>query len=79
MSAMREVYGPNYSEFPDDPEVWARVVGQGRARRVYGIGSSDLDYLVTGTSSSVGSAPSQAEYQRSQEEVSLLPIDVTKS
>ncbi|XP_022041340.2 uncharacterized protein LOC110943917 [Helianthus annuus] len=80
LSAMREVYGPNYSEFPDDPEVWARVVGQGRTRRVYGIGSSDLDYLVTGTSSSsVGSAPSHAEYQRSQEEVSLLPIDVTKS
>ncbi|KAF5776982.1 hypothetical protein HanXRQr2_Chr12g0530301 [Helianthus annuus] len=72
LSAMREVYGPNYSEFPDDPEVWARVVGQGRARRVYGIGSSDLDYLVTGTSSSVGSAPSQAEYQRSQEEVQVM-------
>ncbi|XP_021969989.1 uncharacterized protein LOC110865095 isoform X1 [Helianthus annuus] len=73
LSAMREVYGPNYSEFPDDPEVWARVVGQGRTRRVYGIGSSDLDYLVTGTSSSsVGSAPSHAEYQRSQEEVQVM-------
>ncbi|KAM0020186.1 hypothetical protein Hdeb2414_s0025g00664391 [Helianthus debilis subsp. tardiflorus] len=72
LSAMREVYGPNYSEFPDGPEVWARVVGQGRARQVYGIGTSDLDYLVTGTSSSVGSAPSQAEYQRSQEEVQVM-------
>ncbi|MFS7965582.1 hypothetical protein Hanom_Chr09g00763921 [Helianthus anomalus] len=66
------VYGPNYSEFPYDPEVWARVVGQDRMGRVYGIGSSDLEFLVTGTSSSVGSAPSQAEYQRSQEEVQVM-------
>ncbi|KAJ0444530.1 hypothetical protein HanOQP8_Chr16g0631261 [Helianthus annuus] len=61
LSAMREVYGPNYSEYPDDldPQVWARVIGQGRTRRVYMIGSSDLEYLVTGTSSSsAGSAPS---------------------
>ncbi|KAM0037227.1 hypothetical protein Hdeb2414_s0014g00435731 [Helianthus debilis subsp. tardiflorus] len=69
---MHEVCGPKYSEFPDDPEVRARVVGQGRTRRVYGIGSSYLEYLVTGTSSSVGSAPSQAEYQRSQEEVQVM-------
>ncbi|KAJ0538253.1 hypothetical protein HanHA300_Chr08g0272901 [Helianthus annuus] len=72
LRAMREVYGPNYSEFPDHPEVWARVVRQGRTHRVYRIGSSDLEYLVTGTSSSVGSAPSQAEYQQSQEEVQVM-------
>ncbi|KAJ0575226.1 hypothetical protein HanIR_Chr05g0210371 [Helianthus annuus] len=55
--------------------VWARVigVGEGRTRRVYGIGSSDLQYLVTGTSSYfVGSAPLQAEYQRSQEEAQVM-------
>ncbi|MFS7976635.1 hypothetical protein Hanom_Chr10g00894681 [Helianthus anomalus] len=67
LSAMREVYGPNYSEFPDDPEVWARVVGQGRTRRVYEIGSLDLEYLVTGTSSSsVGSARLQVQVMRTQ-------------
>ncbi|KAM0017982.1 hypothetical protein Hdeb2414_s0027g00694091 [Helianthus debilis subsp. tardiflorus] len=74
LSAMCEVYGPNYYEHPDDPEVWARAIGQGRTRWVYGIGSSDLEYLVTGTSSSSsdGSTPSQAEYQRSQEEVQVM-------
>ncbi|KAJ0439443.1 hypothetical protein HanHA300_Chr16g0625401 [Helianthus annuus] len=73
LNAMREVYGPNYSEYPDDPEVWARVIGQGHTRQVYMIGSSDLEYLVTETSSSsAGSAPSQAEYQRSQEEVQVM-------
>ncbi|KAJ0803200.1 putative 1,4-beta-D-xylan synthase [Helianthus annuus] len=72
LSAMENVYGPNFSEYPDDPAVWARVIGEGRTRRVYGIGSSDLNYLVTGTSSSAGSAPSQAEYQRSQEEAQVM-------
>ncbi|MFS7961669.1 hypothetical protein Hanom_Chr08g00717811 [Helianthus anomalus] len=79
LRAMEDVYGPNFSEYPDDPAVWARVIGEGRTRRVYGIGSSDLQYLVTETCSSfVGSAPSQAEYQRSQEEVFLLPFGITK-
>ncbi|KAJ0515129.1 putative transposase, Ptta/En/Spm, plant [Helianthus annuus] len=72
LRAMEDVYGPNFSEYPDDPAVWARVIGEGHTRRVYGIGSSDLQYLMTGTcSSSAGSAPSQAEYQRSQEELKL--------
>ncbi|KAJ0790074.1 putative transposase, Ptta/En/Spm, plant [Helianthus annuus] len=73
LRAMEDVYGPNFSEYPDDPAVWARVIGEGRTRRVYGIGSSDLQYLMTGTcSSSAGSAPSQAEYQRSQEEAQVM-------
>ncbi|XP_022040882.1 uncharacterized protein LOC110943441 [Helianthus annuus] len=72
LSAMENVYRPNFSEYPDDPAVWARVIGEGRTRRVYGIGSSDLNYLVTGTSSFAGSAPSQAEYQRSQEEAQVM-------
>ncbi|XP_035845142.1 uncharacterized protein LOC118491452 [Helianthus annuus] len=65
--------GPNFSEYPDDSEVWACVIGEGRTRCVYGVRSSDLQYLVTGTSSSSdGSAPSQAEYQRSQEEAQVM-------
>ncbi|KAI7730824.1 LOW QUALITY PROTEIN: hypothetical protein M8C21_012245 [Ambrosia artemisiifolia] len=68
---MSDVYGPNFSEYPDDPE--ARVIGEGRTRRVYGVGYSNLHVLVTGqSSSSAGSAPSHAEYQRSQEEAEVM-------
>ncbi|MFS7995083.1 hypothetical protein Hanom_Chr12g01113891 [Helianthus anomalus] len=29
LSAMCDVYGPNFSGYPDDPEVWAVLIGQG--------------------------------------------------
>ncbi|MFS7978275.1 hypothetical protein Hanom_Chr10g00913621 [Helianthus anomalus] len=72
---MHDLHGSDFTEVPDypevwAPEVWARVQAGGRRNRVYGVGSSDLHYMVTGTSSSSsGSASSSIDYQRSQEEV----------
>ncbi|MFS7927369.1 hypothetical protein Hanom_Chr04g00308281 [Helianthus anomalus] len=66
---MLDLHGSDFTEVPDDPEVWARVQAGGRRNRVFGVGSSNLHYMVTGTSSSSSKcASSSINYQRSQEE-----------
>ncbi|MFS7927334.1 hypothetical protein Hanom_Chr04g00307851 [Helianthus anomalus] len=67
---MHDLHGSDFTEVPDDPEVWARVQAGGRRNWVYGVGFSDLHYMVTWTSSSSsGCASSSIDYQWSQEEV----------
>ncbi|KAJ0700748.1 hypothetical protein HanOQP8_Chr10g0371651 [Helianthus annuus] len=72
LEAMHELHGLDLTDCPDDPEVWARVQPEGhRTTRPFGVDSSDLHYMMSGTSSSSsGCAPSSIEYQRSLEEVS---------
>ncbi|KAL8210232.1 hypothetical protein R6Q57_006964 [Mikania cordata] len=53
-SYLEEMIEKNGLEFSvDDPEVWSRVVEPNlkRKRRVYGIGSSDINYVVSGIAS----------------------------
>ena len=55
---MKDLYGAKFTK--DDAKVWKCVQAGARTTRIYGIGSTDIDYLMTGTpSSSFGVAPSQ--------------------
>ncbi|KAK9069252.1 hypothetical protein SSX86_013368 [Deinandra increscens subsp. villosa] len=60
-------------DFVDDPDVWIRLQPEGSSTRIYGIGSSDPNFVVTGTpSSSCGITPLYAEYRQAQEKVVVL-------
>ncbi|KAL8240902.1 hypothetical protein R6Q59_014257 [Mikania micrantha] len=62
---MIKEYGLNFTH--DDARVWQRLHGNGGPKRVFGIGSSDLDFVVTGTpSSSYGSTLSYVDKQAQQ-------------
>ncbi|KAK1419809.1 hypothetical protein QVD17_29167 [Tagetes erecta] len=75
LEEMLKVYGPDFTE--DDPDVWVRVQTGGSMTRVFGIGSSDLGYLVTGIpSSSQGLTPSYTEYRLSQQKVQKLEAQI---
>ncbi|KAK1439189.1 hypothetical protein QVD17_05005 [Tagetes erecta] len=75
LEEMIRVYGPDFTE--DDPDVWVRVQTGGSTARVFGIGSSDLGYLVTGIpSSSQGLTPSYTEYRLSQQKVQKLEAQI---
>ncbi|MFS7987856.1 hypothetical protein Hanom_Chr11g01027751 [Helianthus anomalus] len=55
----------------------ASIMLGGRRIRVYEVGSSDLHYMVTETSSSSsGCAPSSIDYQRSQEEAQAMRTEL---
>ncbi|KAL8209063.1 hypothetical protein R6Q57_008475 [Mikania cordata] len=71
---MIERYGEDVTQHPmGDVELWERTQGGSK----FGIGSSDSDFVVTGTrSSSSGSTLFYAEYQRSQEKVQDLQSQV---
>ncbi|XP_076958845.1 uncharacterized protein LOC143634712 [Bidens hawaiensis] len=58
---MLEKYGPEFSD--DDPVVWSQVVAKGHTKRVFGIGSSDLNYVVTGRPTSYEITRSSIEKQ----------------
>ncbi|KAL8229927.1 hypothetical protein R6Q57_014827 [Mikania cordata] len=64
---MLERYGEDVTQYSvGDIELWERTQGGSKFR----IGSSDSNFIITGTlSSSSGSTPSYVEYQRSQEKV----------
>ncbi|KAL8249718.1 hypothetical protein R6Q59_006586 [Mikania micrantha] len=74
LSAMTDMYGPDFTE--DNADVWERVQAKDPTsrysnQRVYGIGDSDINFVVTGApSSSRGVPQSYAEYRQSQEKVS---------
>ncbi|KAL8209448.1 hypothetical protein R6Q57_006180 [Mikania cordata] len=76
LSAMIEMYGPGFTH--DNVDVWERVqakdsISRHTSRRVYGIGDSDISFVVTGApSSSCGVTPSYVEYRQSQEKVKDL-------
>ncbi|KAL8239294.1 hypothetical protein R6Q59_015861 [Mikania micrantha] len=72
LEEMMEKYGPEFKD--DDPDVWGHVVNaEGRAKRIYGIGSSDVDYVVTGkASTSSGIVQSDHDQRLSQEKVCSL-------
>ncbi|KAL8227272.1 hypothetical protein R6Q57_017104 [Mikania cordata] len=70
LQEMIKEYGLNFTQ--DDARVWERLLGNGGPKRVFGIGSSDLDFVVTETSSSsYGSTPSFVD-QQAQQRVLLL-------
>ncbi|KAK1411390.1 hypothetical protein QVD17_37938 [Tagetes erecta] len=71
LQAMTKKYGANFTN--DDHDVYLGLQEGGSSRRIYGIGSSDLNYMITGIpSSSYGIAPSYIEYRKSQERVEKL-------
>ncbi|KAL8255709.1 hypothetical protein R6Q59_030776 [Mikania micrantha] len=71
---MLERYEEDVIQHPvGDVELWERTQGG----KKFGIGSSDSSFIITGTpSSSSGSTPTYAEYQRSQEKVQELQSQV---
>ncbi|KAL8227704.1 hypothetical protein R6Q57_015288 [Mikania cordata] len=73
-TSMLERYGEDVTQHPvGDVELWESTQGGSK----FGIGSSDSNFIITGTPSlSSGSAPSYVEYQRSQEKVRELQSQV---
>ncbi|KAL4592238.1 hypothetical protein LXL04_005226 [Taraxacum kok-saghyz] len=73
--AMIEKFGRDLTQHPvGDVDVWVdaqRKRGKRNASRIYGVGCSDPNYVITGTSSS-GNAPTFAEYEQSQRRVQEL-------
>ncbi|KAD4889362.1 hypothetical protein E3N88_21435 [Mikania micrantha] len=84
LSAMTDMYGPDFTE--DNADVRERVRERVQAKdptsrysnqRVYGIGDSDINFVVTGApSSSRGVPQSYAEHRQSQENVKDLESQV---
>ncbi|KAL8204746.1 hypothetical protein R6Q57_010369 [Mikania cordata] len=78
-SYLEEMIEKNGLEFSvDDPEMWSRIVEPNlkRTRRVYGIGSSDINYVVTGIASS-SSGVTQCDTQHlSQKKIHDLEIQI---
>nr|KAJ0191704.1 hypothetical protein LSAT_V11C800395860 [Lactuca sativa] len=68
-SAMVEKYGEGLTQHPNG-DVQAQE-GRGKCRRIYGVGSSYLHFVVTETSSN-GNKPTSSEYQQSQQQVQEL-------
>ncbi|KAL8199774.1 hypothetical protein R6Q57_013342 [Mikania cordata] len=65
LEEMTKEYRLNFTQ--GDARVWERLHRNGGPKRVFGIGSSYLDFVVTGTpSSSYGSAPSYVDKQAQQ-------------
>ncbi|KAD2806026.1 hypothetical protein E3N88_39403 [Mikania micrantha] len=67
LEEMTKEYGLNFTQ--DDARIWERLHGNSGLKRVFGIGSSDLSFVVTGTpssSSSYGSTPSFVDQQAQQ-------------
>ena len=69
---MIEKFGRDLTQHPvGDVDVWVdaqRKRGKRKASRIYGVGCSDPNFVITGTSSS-GNAPTFAEYEQSQRRV----------
>ncbi|KAD2804554.1 hypothetical protein E3N88_37931 [Mikania micrantha] len=76
LQEMIEKYGPEFKD--DDPNVWGHVVyAEGRTKRIYGIGSSDVDYVMTGkASTSSGIAQSDHDQRLSQEKIHNLEVQM---
>ncbi|XP_076959826.1 uncharacterized protein LOC143636017 [Bidens hawaiensis] len=70
---MLEKYGPDFSE--DDHVVWSHVVAKGRTKRVFGIGSSDLNYVVTERPTSYENTRSSIE-QQLQENIHNMEVQM---
>ncbi|KAD3066645.1 hypothetical protein E3N88_34525 [Mikania micrantha] len=76
LSAMIEMYVPGFTQ--DNVDVWEHVQARDSTSRhtsrwVYGIGDSDISFVVTrAPSSSCGVTPSYVEYRQSQEKVEDL-------
>ncbi|KAK9067541.1 hypothetical protein SSX86_011652 [Deinandra increscens subsp. villosa] len=74
----KEAYGAyetdmlkKYGKQHDDSDLWVGKQG-GSGTRIFGIGSSDPQFVVTGKSSTIESGPLIAEYERSQKRVQEL-------
>ncbi|KAL8237986.1 hypothetical protein R6Q59_019067 [Mikania micrantha] len=78
-SYLEEMIEKNGLDFTvDDPEVWSRVVELNlkRTRRVYGIGSSDINYVVSGIAS-LSSGVTQYDTQKlSQKKIHDLEVQI---
>ncbi|KAL8236146.1 hypothetical protein R6Q59_017227 [Mikania micrantha] len=78
-SYLEEMIEKNGLEFSvDDPDVWSRVVEPNlkRTRRVYGIGSSDLNYVVTGIASSSSGVTHCDTQHVSQKKIHDLEVQI---
>ncbi|KAL8260069.1 hypothetical protein R6Q59_028022 [Mikania micrantha] len=66
LEEMTKEYGLNFTQ--DDARIWERLHGNSGPKWVFGIGSSDLSFVVIGTpsSSSYGSTPSFVDQQAQQ-------------
>ncbi|KAF5788906.1 putative transposase, Ptta/En/Spm, plant [Helianthus annuus] len=72
---MIEKYGEDITQHPvGDADLWERAQGGNR----FGIGSLDLSFVVTGTTSSSSGSASYADYQLSREEVRNLQSQVER-
>ncbi|KAK9079957.1 hypothetical protein SSX86_001632 [Deinandra increscens subsp. villosa] len=70
LKELRVVHGSIDTE---DGSMWRRLQPSSSKRRIYGIGSSDMNYVVTGTpSSSCGIADSFVEQRKAQEKICKL-------
>ncbi|KAL8253066.1 hypothetical protein R6Q59_036759 [Mikania micrantha] len=78
-SYLEEMFEKNGLDFTvDDPEVWSHVVEPNlkRTRRVYGIGSSDINYVVSGLASSSSGVTQYDTQQLSQKKIHDLEVQM---
>ncbi|KAD6795632.1 hypothetical protein E3N88_06528 [Mikania micrantha] len=78
-SYLEEIIKKNGLEFSvDDPDVWSRVVEPDlkRTRRVYGIGSSDISYVVTRIASSSSGVTQSDTQHLSQKKIHDLEVQI---
>ncbi|KAL8257828.1 hypothetical protein R6Q59_029869 [Mikania micrantha] len=78
-SYLEEMIKKNGLEFSvDDPDMWSRVVEPNlkRTRRVYGIGSSDINYVVNGIATSSSGVKQSDTEHLSQKKIHDLEVQI---
>ncbi|KAM0072987.1 putative transposase, Ptta/En/Spm, plant [Helianthus debilis subsp. tardiflorus] len=76
-SDMIKLHGSDLNQHPDDLDVWARVAGDKKGR-MFGVGSSDPNFVITGKLSTSTESKLYVDAIRSQEEVEKVRVEMEK-
>ncbi|XP_035831288.1 uncharacterized protein LOC110867107 [Helianthus annuus] len=74
---MIKLHGSDLNQHPDDLDVWARVAGDKKGR-MFGVGSSDPNFVITGKLSTSTESKLYVDAIRSQEEVEKVRVEMEK-
>ncbi|XP_035832045.1 uncharacterized protein LOC118481057 [Helianthus annuus] len=76
-SDMIKLHGSDLNQHPDDLDVWARVAGDKKGR-MFGVGSSDPNFVITRKLSTSTESKLYVDAIRSQEEVEKVRVEMEK-
>ncbi|XP_035830112.1 uncharacterized protein LOC118479609 [Helianthus annuus] len=76
-SDMIKLHGSDLNQHPDDLDVWVRVAGDKKGR-MFGVGSSDPNFAITGKLSTSTESKLYFDAIRSQEEVEKVRVEMEK-